>query len=250
MAVYNALVMKALERKLLDHRCLIFIDLEGTQTSHEIIEIGAYKVLLRDDFTVKKVFKPYHAFVLAKHHVGPIVTKLTGITDLQIRRDGIPFRTMQVQLKKYIGKDFKNPLFVSYGPTDATMFLASSENNMDASTEEARFVARHFFDLAAFIGQYVRDDKTNSIYSLTNALKAYGVEFSGTAHNAQDDAYNLLLLYQAFLSEREITLDHYMKTLARTAHMPEPVAEAVRRLSRGETISPEAFRHIVEESLK
>ena len=98
--------------------------------------------------------------------------------------------------------------------------------------------------------QYVRDDKTNSIYSLTNALKAYGVEVSGTAHNAQDDAYTLLLLYQAFLSKREITLNHYMKTLARTAHMPEPVAETVRRLSKGETISPEAFRHIVEESLK
>ena len=250
MGVYNALGMKALERKLLGHCCLIFIDLEGAQMSHEIIEIGAYKVLLRDDLTVKKVYKPYHAYVLAKHKVGNIVTKLTGITDLQLRREGIPFRTMQVQLKKYVGKDFKNPLFVSFGPTDATMFLSSSENNMDASTEEARFVARHFFDLAAFIGQYAKDEKTNCGYSLTNALKAYGVEFSGTAHNAQDDAYNLLLLYQAFLAKPEITLNHYMKTLSHTAHMPEPVAETVRRLSRGETITPEAFRHIVEESLK
>ena len=249
MDVYNAHVMKALERKIHEHRCLVFIDLEGAQTSHEIIEIGAYKVILRDDLTVKKVFKPYHAFVLSKHRVGPIVTKLTGITDLQLKREGIPFRTMQIQLKKYIGKDFKNPLFVSYGPTDATMFLASSENNMDASTDEARFVARHFFDLAGFIGQFVRDDQGNP-YSLTNALKLYGVEFEGTAHNAQDDAYNLLLLYQAFLAKREITLKRYMRILANASHVPDPIAAVVRTLNKGETVTPEKFRSLVEESLK
>ena len=242
--------MKALEKKLQDHRCLVFIDLEGTQTSHEIIEIGAYKVILRDDYTVKKIFKPYHAFVLAKHRVGPIVTQLTGITDLQIKREGIPFRTMQLQLKKYIGKDFKNPLFVSYGPTDATMFLASSENNMDASTDEARFVARHFFDLAAFIGQYVRDDKSDNILSLTNALKVYEVDFQGTAHNAQDDAYNLLVLYQAFLEKRDITLKHYMKVLGRAGHLPAPVAAVIARLNKGESVTPEQFRLFAKESLK
>ncbi len=245
-----AKIMKALEKKLLEHRCLVFIDIEGTQATHEIIEIGAYKVILRDDLTVKKVFKPYHAYVLAKHRVGPIVTKLTGITDLQLRREGIPFRTMQVQLKKYIGKDFRNPLFVSYGPTDAQMFLASSENNMDASTEEARWVARHFFDLANFIGQFVRDEKSNTIFSLTNALKIYGVDFEGTAHNAQDDAYNLLLLYQAFLEKRDITLQRYMKVLARTSHLPEPVAEVINKLSNKETVTPDSFRKIVEDSLK
>lgn len=242
--------MKALEKKLTDHRCLIFIDLEGTQTSHEIIEIGAYKVLLRDDLTIKKIFKPYHAFVLAKHRVGPIVTKLTGITDLQLKREGIPFRTMQLQLKKYIGKDFKNPLFVSYGPTDATMFLASSENNMDASTDEARFVARHFFDLAAFVGQYLRDEKNDSILSLTNALKAYEVDFEGTAHNAQDDAYNLLLLYKAFLEKPHITLEHYMKVLGRAGHLPGPIAAVIARLNKGETVTPEVFRKCAEDALK
>lgn len=241
--------MKALERKLQDHRCLVFIDLEGTQATHEIIEIGAYKVILRDDLTVKKVFKPYHAFVLAKHRVGPIVTKLTGITDLQLKREGIPFRTVQIQLKKYIGKDFKNPLFVSYGPTDATMFLASSENNMDASTDEARFVARHFFDLASFIGQYVRDENGNP-YSLTNALKTYGIEFEGTAHSALADAYNLLLLYQGFLEKKEITLRHYMKLLGNASHLAEPVADIVRRLAKGKTVTPEDFRQIVEDCLK
>ncbi len=241
--------MKALEKKLKEHRCLIFLDLEGTQASHEIIEIGAYKVILRDDYSVKKVFKPYHAYVLPKHRVGPIVTKLTGINDLTLKREGIPFRSMQVQLKKYVGKDFKNPVFVSYGPTDASMFLASSENNMDASTEEARFVARHFFDLAAFIGQFVRDDHGN-ILSLTNALKAYDVAFEGTAHNAQDDAYNLLLLYQAFMEKREITLKNYMKVLGNTGHLAEPVAAVIRALTKGQTVTPEDFRHYAEESLK
>ncbi len=241
--------MKALEKRLQKQRCLIFIDLEGTQMSHEIIEIGAYKVILRDDLTVKKIFKPYHAYVLAKHRVGPIVTKLTGITDLQLKREGIPFRTMQVQLKKYMGKDFNHPLFVSYGPTDSTMFLASSENNMDASTDEARFVSRHFFDLAGFIGQFVRDEH-NNIYSLTNVLKIYNVEFEGTAHNAQADAYNLLLLYQAFLANPETTLRYYMRLLGNGNHLAAPVAEVIRALTKGKTVTPDDFRNIVLESLK
>ena len=129
------------------------------------------------------------------------------------------------------------------------MFLASSENNMDASTEEARFVARHFFDLAAFIGQFVRADDGN-IYSLTNALKLYGIEFEGTAHSALADAYNLLLLYQGFLANQEVTLRNYMKLLGNTGHLPGPVASVIRALTKGDTVTPEDFRKAAEESLK
>ena len=241
--------MKDLQKALRGKKCLLFIDLEGTQLTHEMIEIGAYKVLLRDDLSVKKIFKPYHAYVLAKHKVGPIVTKLTGITDLKLKKEGIPFRLVQQQLKKYLGKDYDDALLVSYGTQDAHIILASSENNMDASTEDARFLARHFFDFGDFVARYVRDDHGNQL-SLTNALKAYDVEFEGTAHNAQADAYNLFLLFKAFVENKEKTKEHYKHTLEVRGNVAPPIQKVIRLLSQGKTVSPEEWDRFVLEALE
>ena len=241
--------MKDLDKALRGKRCLLFIDLEGTQMTHEMIEVGAYKVLLKPDGMIKKIFKPYHAYVMAKHRVGPIVTKLTGITDLKLKKEGVPFRTVQAQLKKYLGKDFNDCLLVSYGSQDAQIILRSAENNMDASTEEARFLARHFFDLAEFIGRFVRGEDGN-ILSLTNALKAFDVPFEGTAHNAQDDAYNLFLLFKAFLERPEKVHENYKRVLARQSHYPAPVLRVIRALGEGKTVTPEDWDTFTLEALK
>lgn len=241
--------MRELDKALRGKRCLLFIDLEGTQTTHEMIEIGAYKVLLKPDGTVKKVFKPYHAFVLAKHRIGPIVTKLTGITDFQLKKEGIPFRLVQQQLKKYLGKDYGDALLVSYGAQDAHIILASAENNMDASMDDARLLSRHFFDLAEFVARFVRDDSGN-LYSLTNILKIYQVEFQGAAHSALNDAYNLLLLYQAFLARPDITAEQYKKLLTHYNHAPVPVIRVLQQLNRGEAVTPEDWARHIEASLQ
>jgi len=205
--------------------------------------------LLRDDLTPKKVFKPYHAYVIAKHRVGPVVTKLTGITDMKLKKEGIPFRLVLEQLKKYLGKDHDNCLLVSYGSQDAAIILRSSDNNMDASTDEARYLARHFFDFGEFLGRFVRDANGNNL-SLTNALKTFDVPFEGTAHCAKDDAYNLFLLYKAFLEKPEITKDHYKDTLAHQHHLPTPIRRVIESLTAGNTVTPEDWDRLVKESLE
>ena len=241
--------MKELRKAINGYKCLLFIDLEGTQFSHEMIEIGAYKVILREDGRIKKIFKPYHAYVLARSHVGPIVTRLTGITDLKLKREGIPFRLVLQQLKSYLGKDYERTLFVSYGTQDAHIFLASAENNMDASTDEARFIARRFFDFAEFLGHYLRSQDGN-ILSLTNALRAYGVNFEGTAHNAQDDAYNLFLLYKAFEEKPDLTLKHYHNAIAYQSHLPLPIRKVLSKLCKGESVTPEDLERFLSESIE
>ena len=238
--------MNQLKSALHGKKCLLFLDLEGTQTTHEMIEIGAYKVILRDDLTVKKVFKPYHAFVQAKHRVGPIVTKLTGITDLKLKKDGIPFRLVQQQIKKYMGKDYKDFLCVSYGPEDAHIILCSVENNMDCSVEDGRYLARRFFDLAEFVGRYVRSEG-NNLLSLTNILSKYEVQFEGTAHNAQADAYNLLLLYKAFLERPDITKSGYKKTLLARGHVAPSIRQALSALCSGQSVTPDDFDRFIDE---
>lgn len=244
---YNRPRMKELQKILKDKKCLLFLDLEGTQLTHEMIEIGAYKVILKPDGSIKKIHKPYHAYVLAKHRVGPIVTRLTGITDLKLKREGIPFRLVLQELKGYLGRDYAQTLFVSYGKEDAHIFLQSAENNMDASTDDARFIARRFFDLAEFVGQYVRDDNGNML-SLANILKTYGLDFQGTQHSAQADAYNLVMLYQAFLEKPEIAKKGYARALS-YGHLPIPVKALIKRLNNGETITPEDWKRIVSEAM-
>jgi DNA polymerase III alpha subunit (gram-positive type) len=170
--------MKALEKELRGHDCLIFLDLEGTQFSHEMIEIGAYKVYLNKDQTVKKIFDGYTSYVKAKAKVGRVVTNLTGITDEKIKKDGVPFRVIQQGFRKYVGKDWGKCLYVTFGSHDLRIIMQSADNNMDASMEEARYVTHNAFDLSEFISRFIKDDNGNSL-SLTNYLKVFNVPFEG-----------------------------------------------------------------------
>ena len=144
------LKMKTLVNALKKRTTAIFFDLEGTGTSHEIVEIGAVKAILREDGSIKKTFKPFHYYVMPKAKVGQYVTALTGLTDAFLEKEGIPFRAMQKGLSKYVGKDYKNSVFICYGDQDPHMFISSAENNMDASMEEAKFVAHHCFNFLSF----------------------------------------------------------------------------------------------------
>lgn len=241
--------MKELEKALRGYRCLVFLDLEGTQITHEMIEIGAYKCLLKDDLTIKKTFKPFRFYVKAKGKVGPIVTKLTGITDLQLKKQGVTFREVQQSFRKYVGKEWEKCLFVSYGSQDGKIFLASGERNMDASMPEARFVSHHMLDLCDFISRFVRPDN-DGVYSLTNCLKIFEVEFKGQAHDALVDAYNLMLLYSAFLSRKDIVAREYKKRIASLRHLPLPLRYVCEELSNGRPVTPEEYDKLVEKSLQ
>jgi len=241
--------MKALEKELSDNRCLIFMDLEGTQFSHEMIEIGAYKVLLKDDLSVKRIIPGFSSYVKSKAKVGKVVTNLTGITDEKLRKEGIPFRLIQQGLKKYVGKEWGKCLFVTFGSHDLRIIMQSAENNMDASMEEARYVTHHAFDFSEFLARFIKDEHGNS-YSLANYLKVFGVPFEGKAHCALVDAYNLIDLYKAFLSKPDIIEVEYKKTLSRMSHFPVPVLRVLQRLNKGQNVTPDDYESEIKDYLK
>ena len=241
--------MKDLKNIIKDRRFLVFYDLEGTQASHEIIEIGAYKCKIDDDFNVRKIYKPFKAYVRPKHRIGHFVTKLTGISEKTIQDKAISFREMQNQFIKYLGKDKERCLFVSYGSQDGEMFIASAENNMDASMEFSRFVAKRTWDFCAFLKRYLQNPDGNP-FSLERACEKFGIHFAGQAHDALADAYNLMDLYRRMLEDKETLGKAYQETLYNANKVPAPVREVLRRLSEGETVSPEDFSAIIQRSLK
>ena len=73
--------MKKLAKATRGRKHLIFLELEGTQFSHELIAIGAIKATIKTDGTIKKLYPGFKHYVLASQNVGNYVEKLTGITD-------------------------------------------------------------------------------------------------------------------------------------------------------------------------
>lgn len=241
--------MKNLKRIVGNRKTLVFIDLEGTQFSHEMIAIGAVKVDLHKDCSVKKIHKGYYTLVLPKNKIGRVVTDLTGLTDAEVKKDGIRFRAAIQNFKKYVGRDFNKTLFVAFGNHDARILAQSLIYNLDAPTEDVKIMIKHFFDFSEFISQYIRDDNFNT-YSLSNMLKVFNIDFEGEKHNALADTINLVKLYDAMIKNEEILTQEYIKTLSKAHGLNEPISSLVKRLlvEKKET-SYEDFVELIKESL-
>ena len=242
--------VKQLEKALRGKKVLIFLDLEGTQFSHEMVEIGAYKVILKDDFTVKKIFPGFKSYVKPHQRIGKVVTDLTGITEDMLAKQGVPYRVVQQGFKKYVGKDWDKCLFVTFGSHDFRIIMQSALNNLDASEAQSKYVVHHGWDYAEWIAQFIRDPHGNN-YSLANYLRIFNVKFDGKAHDALVDAKNLIELYKAFLKHPEIVEAEYQKRLAlHNTHYPEPMRKVLERLSEGETVTAEEYQQYIKDYLK
>lgn len=242
-------VMLALEKIIKGRKSLCFIDLEGTQFSHEMIAIGAIKVDIRKDCSIKKIHKGYYTLVKPKSRIGKVVTDLTGITDDDVKKNGVSFRVAIQGLKKYMGSYFSKCLFVAFGSHDFRIMAQSLAHNLDVKKDDVEIIIKHQFDIAEFLNTYVKDENNNNL-SLANFLKVFNVEFEGTQHNALADTLNTVYLYDAFLKNKEIVVNEYRKTLGMYRHLPEPIHLAIEKLSKKENVSAEEFESYVRNSLK
>ena len=66
--------MEKVRRLLRGYRHICFLDFEGTQFSHEMIALGAVKVSIRKDGTIRKIHRGIYTLVKAKNKVGSVVT--------------------------------------------------------------------------------------------------------------------------------------------------------------------------------
>ena len=241
--------MKILDRKLRKKRALVFVDLEGTGYSHEMIEIGAYLTTLNEDGTIKKVHAPFKRYVLAHNRIGHFVENMTGISEQLLKKEGRPFAEVLRDFRKYVGKHWEDALFVTFGNHDMVIFHRSLEENPDASEIIVKYITRNDFDFSAFLAPYVQDLNGNPL-SLANYLKVFQVPFEGKAHDAVADAYNLMDLYKAVLDRPDILAEEYGKTLTQYHHAPAPVSKIIKKLTSGEAVNPEEWDIAVAETFK
>ena len=238
---------KKLQKCLRGHKSLVFLDFEGTQFSHEMIAIGGIAVLV-DPRTglIKKRKEPFKVYVKAHNKIGNYVTELTGITENILKEKGASFDTAMKMLKKYVGINFKKSTFVTFGNHDMRILNQSIAYNLHYPKDVTSQIQKNYFDFAAYISEFIRDDKGNPL-SLVHYCELFGLEQAGKAHDPEVDAINLANLYDEFLAKTNLVVDEYKKHLRmHSSHLPEPIAQAIVKLASGEDVSAKEF----EENLK
>ena len=224
---------------------LVFMDLEATSFTSEMIEIGAYLAEINKDGSIKKVHAPFKRYVKAKHQVGFHVAQLTGITDEKLRNEGEDFPAVLSSFRKYVGKSCR---FVTFSEHDMVIVKNTMAQYRDLNPSYARNIYRHHLDLQRLLDRYIQDQNGNP-YSLTNYLKVFGLEFDGKAHDAIYDALNLLDLYKVAREGKEIFIKEYKNVLCGAKTRPV-VKEIIHMLSEGKTVTPEMFDALLEDTFK
>lgn len=227
---------------------LVFMDLEATSFTSEMIEIGAYLAEINKDGSIKKVHAPFKRYVKAKHQVGFHVAQLTGITDEKLRNEGEDFPAVLSSFRKYVGKFWDSCRFVTFSEHDMVIVKNTMAQNRDLNPSYARNIYRHHLDLQRLLDRYIQDQNGNP-YSLTNYLKVFGLEFDGKAHDAIYDALNLLDLYKVAREGKEIFIKEYKNVLCGAKTRPV-VKEIIHMLSEGKTVTPEMFDALLEDTFK
>jgi inhibitor of KinA sporulation pathway (predicted exonuclease) len=241
--------MRALTKAIRGKRVLVFIDLEGTQFTHEAIEIGAVIALLNEDGTIKRTLKGFSTYLRPHGKVGSYVTRLTGITEQLLKDKGDLFPTGFGKFRDYVSKYRGKCTYVAFGNQDMKMINESVYENGEYGRDFAREIAKNYLDFSTFINVYVKDDAGNMM-SLSRYLEFFGVPFEGQAHDALADARNLALLYDAFLKKPDLVRDRYMRNLSNLNHLPSPIQGVLKRLNEGKSVTPEDYMSLVEESLR
>lgn len=240
--------MKAITKQLHHRKHILFLDLEGTQFSHEMIALGAIKATLKPDGSIARTYKGIKRYVKPKNTIGNFVSKLTGITKEMLAEQGITYAQALTDIKNYCGPHFAKMAFVTFGTHDVRIFMQSLIYSPDADEAIAKHIAKHHVDMSSLLGQFIRDDKNNPL-SLANYLKVFGHQFEGTSHDPLDDAKNLISIYKDCFVKKDIIFDEYLKVLAQMRHLPDPISKTLNALLSGESISAEQFRNYVKDYL-
>lgn len=249
MSLITLYIVKKLLKLLKGNKYLCFLDFEGTQFSHEMIAYGAVLATIGKDLTIKKSKAPIKVYVKAKNKIGKYVEELTGIKQQELDKIGVPFSEAIYQLKKYCGLAFKKCTFVTFGNHDMRILSQSVSYNLDSPVELTKQIIKYHLDFQAFISEYIKDQNNNPL-SLERYVEFFDIKFIGNAHDPRYDAINLMNIYNAFLTNKELVTQEYMKTLSRDTRLPLPLRQTLVKLTNGESVSPEEYKKAVEAYLE
>ena len=162
--------MEAFNKFIKNKKTLVFLDLEGTQFSHEIIAIGAVKCKIDEKGKIQKgKQKQFKCFVKPLGSIGRFVQNMTGITEQILKEEGVPLETAFSKFKKFVNQPFEQCAFITFGSNDAKMIIDSITRSEPKNAFIGYNVVNNTVDFLMFISQFCKDNKNNN-YSLVNYL--------------------------------------------------------------------------------
>lgn len=191
-----------LSKKLSNKEVLVFLDLEGTQFSHDPIEIGLVTYLKKDNLFIEEKLFTYQSYIKAKDKIGKVVSNLTGITKDLLLEKG---KTKQTVLKEIINllRPYSKKKFIAYGEQDLKM-LKHFITDESFTSDYINHIAKNYFDFHLYLASLISDNKSKSP-SLSKLAELFEVSNSN-AHESLSDAQVLADIYQEFIKDEENTV--------------------------------------------
>lgn len=241
--------MKAIIKQLKKRRHVVFLDLEGTQFSHEMIALGAVRVDLDRNYNIRKIYKGIKIYVKPKNPIGRFVEELTGINNKILNTQGVSYKEALEKLKHYLGLSYNKTCFITFGTHDIRIFVKSLEASSDADSQIVHHICGNYIDLAAIISQYIKDANGQQL-SQSRYLELFGETPIGTMHDPLDDAKNLMLLYKCMMKNSDLIYESYLKVLTNMKYLPDPVHQTIVKLISGKDVTSEEFKKLVRNYIE
>ena len=242
--------MRLLKEEIGEPRELVFLDLEGTQLSHETIAIGACKYFCGPDLLPLpgKKIQVFKRLIKPQSPVGGVVTVLTGITDDRLKTEGITFHKALVELMTFT-KCTGKKVYITFGNQDLNMLYQSKIRANDQLCQDFYdHIKRNWFDMQAFVSRFVHDER-HMTFSQPKLLEIYEAKNLQHAHDPLYDAENLMNLFIQVIKRPDITLREFKKNLLTSKDFFIISKPFIDDLSNGKDVSSKDFNKAIEDYL-
>lgn len=167
-------------------------DLEMQQPSQAIISIGA----VVGNIHTGDIVEEFERFVQIDEPLDNFVSNLTGITDLQLQKEGVSLREAYEDFvglhRKY--SSFMNP--VCWGNDRTALF----DQVFPLIQPEEWVFGRRWVDVKTIYITHALANNMPTQGGLAKVLTRFGMQFQGRKHTAKDDAKNTFRLWHKLLS--------------------------------------------------
>lgn len=242
--------MRLLKEEIGEPRELVFLDLEGTQLSHETIAIGACKYFCGPDLLPLpgKKIQVFKRLIKPQNPVGGVVTILTGITDDRLKTEGITFHKALVELMTFT-KCTGKKVYITFGNQDLNMLYQSKVRANDQLCQDFYdHIKRNWFDMQAFVSRFVHDER-HMTFSQPKLLEIYEAKNLQHAHDPLYDAENLMNLFIQVIKRPDITLREFKKNLLTSKDFFIISKPFIDDLCNGKDVSAIDFNKAIEDYL-
>lgn len=170
---------------------LTCLDLELNQPSKKIVQIGA----VIGDTQTGDIVDKLRIYVNPGEPIDPFITNLCGITQEQIDEKGVTLDEAYLLLKKFHKKaNFINP--ITWGGADSQEIY----EQISPELQKNWCFGRRWIDAKTlFVSQMIAHQNRVDSSGLKDSMKKLGLQFTGRAHDAQDDAENTFTIYHHML---------------------------------------------------